>query len=195
MQHRFYLNVVILGLLTAHGYGGTPDRIYYVDADSQASNPNGLSWATAFPSLQQALSATDTDSNTVEHIYVANGGMRSLLIQPGEHTLVLVLPLHRSAMLAMPFTETQELAWSVRGFVVSEMVIGFIAGHMITPTAANCKKAVTKWVVAAWNGKGFKKEKLVGATLDQLDGRGSRCERRAASVRIRRTPAWPRQPR
>ncbi len=73
MQRKFWQVILILGLMSAAGFGAEPDKIWYVDADSEAPSPDGLSWATAYSSLQQAIGRTDNLEATTEHIYVANG--------------------------------------------------------------------------------------------------------------------------
>jgi len=60
-----------LASLTAVAQAQNPNTLY-VDADSTAPSPDGMSWGTAFNKLQDALAAARGDA-TVEEIWVAAG--------------------------------------------------------------------------------------------------------------------------
>lgn len=51
-------------------------QILFVDADADAGSADGLSWATAYPDLQSALTAAHPSDGTVSEIWIADGVYR-----------------------------------------------------------------------------------------------------------------------
>jgi hypothetical protein len=68
---KFTSGLLLLLLMCCITGNITPAQtIFYVDSSSNAQSPNGTSWATPFPNLQQALDAATT-ANT--EIWVKKG--------------------------------------------------------------------------------------------------------------------------
>ena len=57
---------------TSTSSSSIPDGVYLVDSSSTATSPDGLSWSTAYTSLQDAIDAAEADVNGAE-VWVAAG--------------------------------------------------------------------------------------------------------------------------